>query len=52
MDFGALNVTMNKYPVSFCGEDSIADKGWCYSLWYCRTSFMEINGTSFTKIKE
>jgi len=43
MDIAALNSTMKKYPVSFCGEDSIADKGWCYGVWYC--------GTSFTKVK-
>lgn len=43
MDIAALNATMKKYPVSFEGDDSIADKEWCYGVWYC--------GTSFTKVK-
>jgi SAM-dependent methyltransferase len=43
LDIAALNSTMKKYPVSFEGDDSIVDKGWCYGVWYC--------GTSFTKVK-
>lgn len=45
MNIAALNATMKKYPVSFSDEagDSISDKGWCYGVWYC--------GTSFTKVK-
>lgn len=43
MDIDNLNATMKKYPIAFTGEDSIADKGWAYGVWYC--------GTSFTKVK-
>lgn len=43
MNIDALNAAMKKYPVSFTGQDSIADKDWCYGVWYC--------GTSFTKVK-
>lgn len=34
---------MKKHPISFEGDDSTADKGWSYGVWYC--------GTSFTKVK-
>lgn len=45
MNIDALNAAMKKYPMSFADEngDSIEDKGWCYGVWYC--------GTSFTKVK-
>jgi len=38
-----LNATMKKYPVSFTDEagDSIDNKGWCYGVWYCGTSFVK-----------
>lgn len=43
MDIANLNAVMKKYPVSFEGDDSIADKGWCYGVWYCGTSFTKVN---------
>lgn len=45
MDIKNLNKTFKNYPVSFTDEngDSIEDKGWCYGVWFC--------GTSFTKVK-
>lgn len=41
MDINNLNQQFKKYPISFTDEngDSIEDKGWCYGVWYCGTSF-------------
>ena len=43
MDVTNLNAVMAKYPQSFSDEkgDSIKDKGWCYGVWYCGTSFQK-----------
>jgi SAM-dependent methyltransferase len=44
MDIQNLNETMKKAPVAFTDEngDSIEDKGWCYGVWYCGTSWQKV----------
>lgn len=43
MDIESYNRTFKKFPQSFTDEDgdSILDKGWCYGVWYCGTSFQK-----------